>query len=80
MQQELEAQLVETQAQNEQLARGIQSQRDEVERLVGGLEAVMGDLEGANKIMGAALEEGQIRKEILDMEGELKYGGRAQKL
>ena len=51
-----------------------------MERLVGGLEAVMNDLEGANHIMSDAVEGGQLRKEILDVEGELKSAGRAQKL
>ena len=71
VQQELQAKLGETQAQNEQLAKGIESQREEVERLVGGLEAVMSDLEGANTVMGKAVEEGQIKREILDVDGEL---------
>ena len=80
VQHELQAKLNETQAQNEQLAKGIESQREEVERLVGGLEAFMNDLEGANAVMGEAMEEGHIKQEILDVDGELRSGGRAPKL
>lgn len=42
--------------ENEDLVRGIESQREEVGGLVRGLEAVMGDLEGANAVLTTAAQ------------------------
>ena len=70
-QSQLESELTAVQVENVQLAKGIEGQRDEVEKLVSGLEAVIADLEGANAVMGEAVEGGDIRKEALEVEGEI---------
>lgn len=73
---QLEAELQTVQAENEQLAKGLEGQGDDVERLISGLEAVIADLEGANEVMGAVVEGGEIKREVMEVEGEL--GGRAR--
>lgn len=75
-QSQLETELRAVQVENEQLAKGVERQRDEVERLVSGLEALIADLEGANGAMSAVTEDGEMRKEAIDMDGET--GGRAR--
>ncbi len=75
-QSQLEAELQAVQAENEQLAKGVERQRDEVERLVGGLETVVADLEGANGAMDDVVESSEIKKEALEMDGEI--GGRVR--
>lgn len=62
------------QAENEQLAKGVERQRDEVERLVSGVEAVIADLEGANAVMGGVVEGGEIKREAMEVESGI--GGR----
>ena len=57
-----------------QLAKGIEGQRDEVEKLVSGLEAVIADIEGANAVMGEVVEGEEVRKEALEVEGEIGAG------
>jgi len=50
-----------------------------VERLDGGLEALMADLEGANAVMGEAVVGGEeMRREAVEMETEMETekGGR----
>ncbi|KAL8807760.1 MAG: hypothetical protein Q9223_004283 [Gallowayella weberi] len=64
---ELDAELKRLQSENEELMDGIQSQREERERLVGGLEAFIVDLERANEIMGSELDGNGVGKEIGDM-------------
>lgn len=54
---ELQAELKQIEAENENLAQGLQGQRDEVERLVAGLETVVRDLEAANEVMDGVVEE-----------------------
>ena len=39
-----------------------------------GLEAVIADLEGANGVMEGVVEDGQVRRETMEVEGEV--GGR----
>lgn len=68
---QLEAELQAVQIENEKLAKAVEGQRDEVERLVGGLEAVIADLEEANGVMGGVVEGGDIRREALEVEGEI---------
>ncbi|CAD6572188.1 MAG: hypothetical protein ASARMPREDX12_004996 [Alectoria sarmentosa] len=75
-QSQLETELQSAQADNEQLAKGVERQRDEVERLVGGLEAVISDLEGANGAMSDVVEGSELRKEAMEIDGEI--GGRAR--
>ena len=64
------------QAENERLAKGIESQSDEVERLVSGLEAVIADLEGANGVMNEVVEGEEVRREAMEVESEI--GGMAR--
>lgn len=64
------------QAENEVLARGVEGQREVVEGLVRGLEAVVRDLEGANRAMGEVVDGGGMRMETGEMEEELRVGGR----
>lgn len=66
----------EVQAENEVLARGVEGQREVVEGLVRGLEAVVRDLEGANRAMGEVVDGGGMRMETGEMEEELRVGGR----
>ena len=75
-QSQLETELQAVQAENEQLAKGVERQRDDVERLVSGLEAVIADLEGANGALNDIVEGGEVRKEAMEIDGEV--GGRAR--
>lgn len=75
-QSQLETELQAVQAENEHLAKGVERQRDEVERLVSGLEAVVADLEGANGAMSEVVEGSEMRKEAMEIDGEV--GGRAR--
>ena len=56
----------------------IQKQREEVERLVGGLETVMKDLEGATEVLGGIA--GDVKSELVEMGMEMARGGRAARL
>ena len=58
------------------LARGLGEQREEVERLVAGLEVVARDLEEANKSMAEVMEGNDMRMETGEMEEELRTVGR----
>lgn len=73
---QLETQLQTVQAENAQLAQGVETQRDEVEWLVSGLEAVIADLEGANVVMGEVINGGEMRQEAMEVETEI--GGRSR--
>lgn len=75
-QSQLETELQAVQVENEHLAKGVDRQRDEVERLVSGLEAVIADLEGANGAMSDIVEGSEMRKEAMEIDGEI--GGRAR--
>lgn len=66
--------------ENERLAKGVERQRDEVERLVSGLESVIADLEGANSAMSDVVEGGEIRKEAMDLDGEVGVKARGSRL
>ena len=77
---QLETELQSVQVENEQLAKGIERQRDEVERLVGGLEAVIADLETANTAMGDVVEGSGIRKEAIELDGESEVRARGSRL
>ena len=68
------------QAENEQLAKGVERQRDEVERLVSGVEAVIADLEGANGAMGEVVEGFEMRKEAMEIDGEVWGRARGSRL
>lgn len=69
----MEAELKRLEAENEEMVEGIHGQGEEVERLVAGLEAVIADLENANGVMGARVEEGGgIGNEALEVDQELR--------
>lgn len=78
-QSQLEIKLRSVQVENEQLAKGVERQRDEVERLVSGLEAVIADLEGANIAM-SDVEGSEIRKEAMELDGESGVKARGSRL
>lgn len=79
-QSQLETELQSVQAENEQLAKGVERQKDEVERLVSGLEAVIADLEGANSAMNDVVEGSDVRKEAMELDGESGARTRASRL
>ena len=79
-QSQLETKLQAVQAENEQLAKGVERQRDEVERLVSGLEALVADLEGANAVMSDVIAGSEIRKEAMEMDGEVGTRARGSRL
>ncbi|MCJ1391200.1 hypothetical protein MMC18_004062 [Xylographa bjoerkii] len=62
IQADLEKRLRGTRTRNEELVTLIQKQREDVERLVSGLESVVRDLEGANEAMGEVV--GSVRVEL----------------
>lgn len=51
-----------------------------METLVGGLEGLIADLEGANEAMGDVVEGDEMKREVLEIEEELKGTGRDAKL
>ena len=68
----LDSKLEQTQSENAELADKIQDQRQEIEKLLSSLEGVVGDLEGA---VGATTEfdaEGNLRKEVVQMDEAVK--------
>lgn len=79
-QSQLETELQAVQVENEQVAKGVERQRDEVERLVSGLEAVIADLDGANGAMGDVVEGSEMRKEAMEMDGEIGVRARGSRL
>ena len=79
-QSQLEAELQAVQIENEELAKGIETQKDEVERLVSGLETVIADLEGANSAMSNVAEGSEIRKETMELDGESATRARGSRL
>ena len=77
---ELDGELKRLQAENEELVDGIQGQHEETERLVGGLETFIADLERANEIMGNGVDGNGVKKEIANIEQEFRAAGREAKL
>ncbi|KAL8781571.1 MAG: hypothetical protein Q9213_005957 [Squamulea squamosa] len=77
---ELDGELKRLQSENEELVEGIQGQQEETERLVGGLEAFIMDLERANEIMGNEVDGNGVKREIADIEQEFRAAGREAKL
>jgi kinetochore protein NNF1 len=72
--QTLESQLQSSQRENQALMEKIASQRAEIERLVGGIEGVVRDLEGSVEVMGSGMGRGieGLRAEVWEMEEEVK--------
>ena len=66
--------------ENEQLAKGVERQSDEVERLVSGLEAVIADLECANSARSDVVEGSEIRKDAMELDGESGVRARGSRL
>lgn len=77
---ELQAELQRTQAENETLVLEIQGQREEVEKLVAGLESVVRDLEEANGVMSEVVEGEQMASEVRELENEIRGSGSDAKL
>ncbi|KAL8708197.1 MAG: hypothetical protein Q9220_006867 [cf. Caloplaca sp. 1 TL-2023] len=77
---ELELELQRLQSENEELLEGIQSQKEETEQLIGGFETFVADLERANQIMSEEVDGNGVRKEVADVEMELRAAGREAKL
>lgn len=65
------AQLAEVQATNQSLADEIQAQRAELQRLIGGLADVVGDLERSAEIMRQEEVQGLV-EEVRNIEAELR--------
>lgn len=68
----LDSKLEETQEENAELAEKIQLQRQEIESLLSGLEGVVSDLEGAVTATTEFDTEGNLRKEVLQMDEAVK--------
>lgn len=68
----LNAKLQTTQLHNVQLMETIGEQRAEIERLVGGLEGVVQDLKAAKEAVSGVVGDGELGREILDIDQELK--------
>lgn len=68
----LNAKLQTTQSQNAQLMEQITEQRAEIERLVGGLEGLVKDLDEAKDAFGAVFQDGELVREVLDIDAELR--------
>lgn len=69
IQDQLREQLRQTQERNLELAQAVRRQREEVERIVNGLEIAMQDLEGANAVLDGAVNEG-FRTEVMELQQE----------
>ena len=74
MQTDIQSKLDSTRSHNEELWDGIKGQREEVEMLVSGLESVIRDLEGANEVMDGVLLDGELRRETMSVDGEIRAG------
>lgn len=70
----LRARLQSSQQENQRLMERVVAQRAEIERLVGGVEGVVRDLEGSVEVMGGGVGRGVegLRAEVWEMEGEVK--------
>ena len=71
-QETLDSKLEKTQSENAELAEKIQQQRQEIESLLASVEGVVGDLEGAVKATTEFDTEGNLRKEVLEMDEAVK--------
>jgi kinetochore protein NNF1 len=70
----LESRLQSSQRENQALMENIAAQRAEIERIVGGIEGVVRDLEGSVEIMGSGVARGVegLRAEVWEMEEEVQ--------
>jgi kinetochore protein NNF1 len=68
----LESRLQFSQQENQALMEKITAQRAEIERLVGGIEGVIKDLEGSVEVMDSGVVSGVegLRTEVWEMEEE----------
>jgi kinetochore protein NNF1 len=68
----LESRLQFSQQENQTLMEKITAQRAEIERLVGGIEGVIRDLEGSVEVMDSGVVRGVegLRTEVWEMEEE----------
>ena len=77
---QLETELQAVQTSNTQLANEVEGQRDDIENLLAGLEAVIADIEGANVVMEEAVGGADIRNEAIEVESEVGSRGRNSRL
>lgn len=68
---ELEGKLQATQQDNQQIMEGVMSQRNDIEKIVASLEALVGDLAGAVQKL-ESIDGHELKKDIWDMEQEIK--------
>lgn len=68
----LSSKIESTENENAELAQRVQAQRIEIESLLSGLESVVADLEGAAAAATQFCEENNLRKEALQMDGDVK--------
>jgi kinetochore protein NNF1 len=68
----LDAKLNTAQSQNTELADRIVAQRQEIEALLSGLEAAMGDLEGAATASTQFSQEHGLRQESMQIDEEVR--------
>ncbi|MCJ1310872.1 hypothetical protein MMC25_004540 [Agyrium rufum] len=71
---DLETKVQATEEENRNLESEIQTQREEIEAILSGLEDVVRDLEGANQVLDARVEDdgGAMRKEVLEVDQEVR--------
>ena len=70
-QSELESRMQQTQAQNVALTETIAAQQQELQRLVGELEGVIEDLDGAGQELDVVLHTEELAREVDGMDEEL---------
>lgn len=68
----LDSKIESTQSENAELAQRVQAQRIEIESLLSGLESVVADLEGAAAAATQYCDDNDLRKEAVQMDGEVK--------
>ena len=66
----LKTDLIALQGENEEIADALLRQREEIERLVLGLEAAVQDLEETNAILGNPANGADLRNNIHELQGE----------
>lgn len=71
---ELEQKVEQSQNNNQAAVTRIKEQREEIEKLIGGLEGLVGDLEGAVQAL-EGIDGEELKAEAWDVEMEIKKGG-----
>lgn len=68
---ETEGKLASTQKENREIMEGVKRQREEIERLVAGIEGVVRDIDGAVKALEDGGTDHDLRREIWEIETEV---------